>query len=76
MKKRPKQFWKYTKGTAISWTVDQSELLDELIRKHDLVLSLLPYTHHVSIAEVHFPGEEQADHFLCISLDESSGCTR
>jgi saccharopine dehydrogenase-like NADP-dependent oxidoreductase len=41
----------YSRGTAISWTVDQSGLLEELIRNHDLVVSLLPYTHHVSIAE-------------------------
>jgi len=26
-------------------------LLDELIRTHDLVVSLLPYTHHVTVAE-------------------------
>jgi len=41
----------YSSGTAIAWTIDQTDLLDELIRTHDLVVSLLPYTHHVSIAE-------------------------
>jgi len=41
----------YSRGKSISWTVDQSDLLDELITNHDLVVSLLPYTHHVSIAE-------------------------
>ena len=41
----------YSSGTAIAWTIDQSDLLDELIRTHDLVVSLLPYTHHVTVAE-------------------------
>jgi len=41
----------YSKGTAIAWTIDQSDLLDELIRTHDLVVSLLHYTHHVTVAE-------------------------
>jgi len=41
----------YSKGTAIAWTIDQPDLLDELIRTHDLVVSLLPYTHHVTVAE-------------------------
>jgi len=41
----------YSRGTAIAWTIDQSDLLEELIRTHDLVVSLLPYTHHVTVAE-------------------------
>lgn len=38
-------------GTALEFTIDQEEKLDELIREHDLAVSLLPYTHHVRIAE-------------------------
>ena len=41
----------YSSGTAIAWTMDQTDLLDEFIRAHDLIVSLLSYTHHVSIAE-------------------------
>jgi len=41
----------YTNGTAISWTIDQTAVLDELIGQHDLIVSLLPYTHHVTVAE-------------------------
>ncbi|MCP4313533.1 MAG: saccharopine dehydrogenase [Bacteroidetes bacterium] len=41
----------YTSGRALSWTVDQTDLLDELIRSHDLVVSLLPFSHHVTIAK-------------------------
>jgi len=41
----------YKGGRAVTWTVDQSAKLDELIRSHDLVVSLLPYTHHVTVAK-------------------------
>jgi saccharopine dehydrogenase (NADP+, L-glutamate forming) len=38
-------------GKAIEFTIDQKDKLDELVRTHDLAVSLLPYTHHVQIAE-------------------------
>lgn len=41
----------YSFGKAIAWTADQSGVLDELIERHDLVVSLLPFTHHVAVAE-------------------------
>ncbi len=41
----------YSFGKAIAWTADQSGVLDELIESHDLVVSLLPFIHHVTIAE-------------------------
>jgi saccharopine dehydrogenase-like NADP-dependent oxidoreductase len=41
----------YSSGTALAWTMDQPDLLENLIRSHDLVVSLLPYAHHVSIAQ-------------------------
>lgn len=41
----------YANGKAIAWTVDQSDVLNELIESHDLIVSLLPYTHHVTVAE-------------------------
>jgi saccharopine dehydrogenase-like NADP-dependent oxidoreductase len=41
----------YANGKAISWTVDQLEELDVLISNHDLIVSLLPYSHHVTVAK-------------------------
>ncbi len=41
----------YERGISVSWTVDQLDVLDELIQTHDLIVSLLPYTHHVTVAE-------------------------
>lgn len=38
-------------GKAIGWTVDQGELLDQMIADHDLTVSLLPYTYHVMVAK-------------------------
>jgi len=37
-------------GTVLSWTIDELETLDKLVAEHDLVVSLLPYTHHVTVA--------------------------
>jgi len=41
----------YSSGEAIAWTIDQLDLLDVLIRSHDLVVSMLPFTHHVTVAD-------------------------
>jgi saccharopine dehydrogenase (NADP+, L-glutamate forming) len=41
----------YSSGRALAWTMDQPELLERLIESHDLIVSLLPYTHHVAVAE-------------------------
>ena len=38
-------------GTAVSWTVEESEKLDNMVSTHDLTVSLLPYTHHVTVAK-------------------------
>ena len=37
--------------TAVSWTMEDKDALDALIRTHDIVVSLLPYTYHVEVAE-------------------------
>jgi saccharopine dehydrogenase (NADP+, L-glutamate forming) len=37
-----------THGNAIAWTIDEPGRLDAMIAEHDLVVSLLPYTHHVA----------------------------
>ncbi len=41
----------YERGKSITWTVDQLDALDDLVKTHDLTVSLLPYTHHVTVAE-------------------------
>lgn len=38
-------------GSAVVWTVDDTAKLDEMIASHDLVVSLLPYVHHVLVAK-------------------------
>ena len=39
-------------GKAISWTVDETDVLDTLIKSHDITVSLLPYTYHVQVAKM------------------------
>ena len=39
-------------GKAISWTIDDLSALEQLVSVHDLVISLLPYTHHVTVAKL------------------------
>lgn len=41
----------YENGKAVSWTVDQADVLDKMVKTHDLTVSLLPYAHHVAVAE-------------------------
>lgn len=52
LSKAKKLIGDHPQGKAISWTVDLLELLDELIAANDLIVSLLPYAHHVSIAKL------------------------
>ena len=42
---------KHKNGTAIGWTVDQQDKLDQLILEHDITVSLLPWVHHIMVAE-------------------------
>ena len=37
-------------GTAVAWTMNELDKLDELIADHDLIVSLLPYENHVRVA--------------------------
>jgi saccharopine dehydrogenase-like NADP-dependent oxidoreductase len=39
-------------GIAIGWTVEQDVELDEMVRNHDISVSLLPYAHHVMVAKL------------------------
>jgi saccharopine dehydrogenase (NADP+, L-glutamate forming) len=38
-------------GTALAWTVEDEKTLNELVASHDLTVSLLPWTHHIMVAE-------------------------
>ncbi len=38
-------------GEAVAWTVDDLTKLDEMIANHNLTVSLLPWTHHIMVAE-------------------------
>ena len=40
-----------TNGKAVAWTVDDLTTLDQMVEEHDLVVSLLPYTFHVTVAK-------------------------
>ncbi len=42
---------KHKNGTAIGWTVDQQDKLDQLILDHDITVSLLPWVHHIMVAQ-------------------------
>ena len=39
-------------GNAVAWTSDDTKRLGKMIAEHDLVVSLLPYTEHVGVAEL------------------------
>ncbi|MFO7810085.1 MAG: saccharopine dehydrogenase NADP-binding domain-containing protein, partial [Candidatus Delongbacteria bacterium] len=39
-------------GTAVEWTVDDKTKLEEMIKDHNITVSLLPYAHHVTVAEL------------------------
>jgi saccharopine dehydrogenase-like NADP-dependent oxidoreductase len=38
-------------GEAVAWTVDDLVKFDEMVSSHDLVVSLLPWTYHIMVAE-------------------------
>ncbi len=38
-------------GEAVSWTVEDLPKLDKMIASHDLTVSLLPWVHHIMVAE-------------------------
>ncbi len=37
-------------GTNINWSVDDTATLDKMVKENDLVVSLLPYIYHVTVA--------------------------
>ena len=42
----------HNNGVALAWTVDDIDTLENLVKTNDLVVSLLPYTHHVTVAKL------------------------
>jgi len=38
-------------GKAVAWTVDDETTLDRLVSDHEVVVSLLPYAHHLLVAK-------------------------
>ncbi|MCK4304644.1 MAG: saccharopine dehydrogenase NADP-binding domain-containing protein [Candidatus Eisenbacteria sp.] len=42
----------HERGTAMQLLVDDQETLSRLVAKHDLIISLLPYTYHVKVAKL------------------------
>ncbi len=42
----------HPRGEAISWTVDDKEKLDDMIYKSDILISLLPYIYHTTVAKI------------------------
>jgi len=42
----------FEKGKAVAWTVDQEGKLDEMVKEHDVAVSMLPYAYHVLVAKM------------------------
>lgn len=40
----------HANGNAVAWTVDNTQALDQMIKSHDLTVSLLPWIHHIMVA--------------------------
>jgi saccharopine dehydrogenase-like NADP-dependent oxidoreductase len=38
-------------AATLAWTVEQLDVLDRLVSKHDLIISLIPWIHHLIVAE-------------------------
>ncbi|HBH83714.1 MAG TPA: hypothetical protein DDY34_07890, partial [Bacteroidales bacterium] len=39
-------------GSSVNWSMDDPEVLDNLVAGHDIVVSLLPYIYHAEVAKV------------------------
>lgn len=42
----------FPNAVAMSWTVDQMDVLDKLVAEHDITVSLIPWVFHPQVAEV------------------------
>lgn len=52
LEKAEKAINSHTNGIAVGWTIDELETLEKMVVDNDLVVSLLPYTHHVTVAKL------------------------
>lgn len=52
LSKAQKAIHNHELGHAVAWTIDETERLNDMIAVHDVVVSLLPYTHHVAVAKL------------------------
>lgn len=50
--KAEKAIGNHPNGKALAWTINEIDQLKKLVIDHDLVVSLLPYTHHVKVAKL------------------------
>lgn len=50
--KAVKAIGSHPNGKAIGWTINEMDRLEKMVIDHDLVVSLLPYTHHVKVANL------------------------
>ena len=41
----------HPRGKALAFNIQDGEALESLVQKHDLVVSLLPYTYHLQVAQ-------------------------
>ncbi len=51
LSKAEKLVGQQSNGKAIAWNTDDLDTLDKMVSEHDLTVSLLPYAHHVTVAE-------------------------
>ena len=52
LQKAQKAIHGHQSGAAIGWTIDDLSSLETMVIANDLVVSLLPYTHHVAVAKL------------------------
>ena len=50
--KAEKAISNHANGIAVGWTIEDLDGLEKMVISHDLVVSLLPYTYHVTVAKL------------------------
>lgn len=51
LEKAEKIVQRFENGNALSLLVEDKDALDALVKKHDIIVSLLPWTHHILVAK-------------------------
>lgn len=52
LSKAEKLIAKHKNGKSVSWTINDTDTLEQLVAEHDLTISLLPYNYHVTVAKL------------------------